>query len=216
VVIQLGQAVVLVDHASEDLAAVDRTAQWGDGRGVVVWWALVSLLMRTMIVTFCVLVSALLMAGCSVLPDPGGDCTARDRSLAESLNNLAVLQLRPSDVPLQDHGAGYGCTDSTNIPYASRTYRPGDNTVEDVTDFYRRAAPTAGWKLEYADDIDPGQRVYFGARLCFSRSVDAVAAFLSVSFPGDFDDGPDDVLGPEPIDFNLTVSADPDGGYMPC
>ncbi len=136
--------------------------------------------------------------------------------LAKSLNNLSVLGVRPVGATLADRGAGYGCGDSSGTPYASRTYRPADNTVTEVAEFYRHAAPAAGWTLKDADDIYPGQRVWYGARLCFSKSVDGVAVFLSVMFPGDFDDGPDDVLGPDPRDFSLDVSADPDGGYMSC
>jgi hypothetical protein len=42
--------VVLVDHASEDLAAVDRAGEWGDGRRVVVRRTLLSPLVRSMVV----------------------------------------------------------------------------------------------------------------------------------------------------------------------
>jgi len=42
--------VILADHASEDLAAVDRAVEWGDGGWVVVRRSLASLLMRAMIV----------------------------------------------------------------------------------------------------------------------------------------------------------------------
>ncbi|SNQ47650.1 conserved hypothetical protein [Frankia canadensis] len=155
------------------------------------------------------------MAGCSVLSDRDGDCTARDRRFAKTLNNLPILELRPSDVPLEDDGAYFGCTDSTGFPYAGRTYRPGDNTVKDVANFYRRAAPAADWKLEHFAEINPDQPIH-RALLCFSKSVEGVTSFLRVSFPGDIDSGPDDVLGPDPIDFSLTVSADPDGGYISC
>jgi hypothetical protein len=82
--------------------------------------------------------------------------------------------------------------------------------VEDVAGFYLSAAPAAGWKLEYAGDIHPDQRVFRGESLCFSRSVEGVIASLSVGFPGDPDDGPEDVLGSDPTDFDLHVIADPD------
>jgi hypothetical protein len=42
--------LVLVDHATEDPLAVDRSAEWDDGRRVVVGWAVPAALMRPMIV----------------------------------------------------------------------------------------------------------------------------------------------------------------------
>ncbi|OHV28409.1 hypothetical protein BBK14_03850 [Parafrankia soli] len=122
--------------------------------------------------------------------------------------------MRPTGVTLQDQGVSYGCTDSTNIPYASRVYSAG--TVDEVADFYRRAVPAAGWKLERADEIHPGQRVRFGARLCFSRSIEGVIVFLSVGFPGGLDEGPEDILGPDPRNFDLFALADPERTYRGC
>nr|MDT0666277.1 hypothetical protein [Micromonospora sp. DSM 115978] len=143
-------------------------------------------------------------AGGSALMSAEGECTAEDKRIATTLNELPVLEVRPGAVALREQGAGFGCTDSTNVPYASRDYLPA-GTVTEVADFYRLAAPEAGWKLEYADDIHPGQRVFFGARLCFSAAVEGAIAFLFVSFPSEPDDGPEDVLGPDPIPFSLVV-----------
>ncbi len=168
------------------------------------------------LVGFCALMSILLTTGCSMLSDrwPEGKCTAQDRNLAARLNNLAEFELRTAGATLHDQGVSYGCTDSTNIPYASRLYSAG--TVDEVADFYRRAVPAAGWKLEHADEINPGQRVYFGARLCFSRSIEGVIVFLSVGFPGGLDEGPEDILGPDPRDFDLFALADPEHTSRGC
>lgn len=159
-------------------------------------------------------------SGCSVIEARSvlrDDCTGRDRRIAATLNTLAALDLHPPGATLATDGAGHGCTDSTFMPYASRWYHTTSPLTE-VTAYYRHALPAAGWTLIHKGDIHPGQRAFRGERMCYSRPVDGVTAYLSVGFPGEDGEGPDDVLGPGPRDVDVFVSADPDDpdGYRNC
>ncbi|EFC83252.1 hypothetical protein FrEUN1fDRAFT_3632 [Parafrankia sp. EUN1f] len=160
------------------------------------------------------LVGVVLTAGCGALDMvPGDECTGDDRRFAKKLDALTVLEIRPSGASLIAGGASHGCSDSTAFPYASRWYHTG-MSAEEIADFYRDALPAAGWKLRHADPIHAQQRVFFGARLCFTRPVDGIETFLSVGFPGALDAGPEDVLGSGPADVDLHVMADPEDGYV--
>ncbi|WP_226930886.1 hypothetical protein [Parafrankia sp. CH37] len=162
------------------------------------------------------LVGVLLAAGCGALPDMSAlddECTRGDKRFAEKLDALTVLEIRPGGATLLADGAGHGCGDSTGYPYASRWYHTGIS-AEEIADFYRDALPAAGWKLRHADPIHAQQRVFRGARLCFTRPVDGVETYLSVGFPGALDAGPEDVLGAGPADVDLHVMADPEDGHV--
>lgn len=104
-------------------------------------------------ITLGVMGGALVVAGCAGLPVPSSvlECEGRDPHFAERLDDLAALELYPAGAVLQEQG--FGCGDSTGTVYAHRVYRRV-GTVDEVVDFYRRAVPADGWRLE-ASGIRP-------------------------------------------------------------